>query len=139
MLKLLELALGRAGQSYRLIEHGAAMAQGRTCKITGTKYWFAVQSQRMMPRGAAPPRRHALGRFPRMFCPDCGTPLTYQHDTYVDAIDIATCSLDEPERFPELTICWIETGVGEVLLARAGRELLQRLEVILQAAPAVDA
>ncbi len=32
----------------------AAMAQGRTCKITGTKYWFAVQSQRMMPRGAAP-------------------------------------------------------------------------------------
>jgi hypothetical protein len=31
-----------------------AMAAGKTCKITGAKYWMAVQSQRVMPRGAAP-------------------------------------------------------------------------------------
>ena len=43
----------------------------------------------------------------RAFCPDCGTPLTYQHDSYVDAIDIATCSLDEPERFPPTHHSWL--------------------------------
>ena len=43
----------------------------------------------------------------RAFCPDCGTPLTYQHDTYVDAIDVATCSLDEPERFPPTHHSWL--------------------------------
>lgn len=32
----------------------AAMARGKSCKITGARYWMAVQSQRVMPRGAAP-------------------------------------------------------------------------------------
>jgi len=43
----------------------------------------------------------------RAFCRDCGTPLTYQHDSYVDAIDIATCSLDEPGRFPPTHHSWL--------------------------------
>lgn len=43
----------------------------------------------------------------RAFCGDCGTPLTYRHDSYVDAIDIATCSLDEPARFPPTHHSWL--------------------------------
>ena len=29
-----------------------ALARGKTCKITGTKYWVAVHAQRVLPRGA---------------------------------------------------------------------------------------
>lgn len=32
----------------------AAMTRGKSCKITGARYWLAVQSQRIMPRGAPP-------------------------------------------------------------------------------------
>ncbi len=31
-----------------------ALARGKTCKITGTKYWVAVHAQRLIPRGAGP-------------------------------------------------------------------------------------
>ena len=43
----------------------------------------------------------------RTFCPECGTPLTYRHDSHADAIDIATCSLDEPERFAPTHHSWL--------------------------------
>lgn len=31
-----------------------ALARGKTCKITGTKYWVAVHAQRLIPRGTGP-------------------------------------------------------------------------------------
>jgi len=43
----------------------------------------------------------------RTFCGDCGAPLTYRHDSYVDSLDITTCSLDDPERFPPTHHSWL--------------------------------
>lgn len=43
----------------------------------------------------------------RSFCAACGTPLTYRHDSYLDTLDITTCSLDEPERFPPTHHSWL--------------------------------
>ena len=43
----------------------------------------------------------------RTFCAACGTPLTYRHDDYADAIDITTCSLDGPERYPPTHHSWL--------------------------------
>jgi hypothetical protein len=43
----------------------------------------------------------------RSFCGDCGTPLTYRHDSYVDTLDITTCSLDEPNRFAPTHHSWL--------------------------------
>jgi hypothetical protein len=43
----------------------------------------------------------------RTFCPACGTPLTYWSESYADAIDITTCSLDEPARFPPTHHSWL--------------------------------
>ena len=43
----------------------------------------------------------------RTFCGACGTPLTYRHESYAEAIDITTCSLDEPERFPPTHHSWL--------------------------------
>jgi hypothetical protein len=37
----------------------------------------------------------------------CGTPLTYRHDNHVDTLDITTCSLDEPGRFPPTHHSWL--------------------------------
>lgn len=36
----------------------------------------------------------------RTFCGRCGTPLTYAHDDFPDAMDVTTCSLDDPSAFP---------------------------------------
>lgn len=47
----------------------------------------------------------------RSFCRSCGTPLTYVHQDYVDAVDITTCSLDDPERFPPTHHSWLSHDV----------------------------
>jgi len=43
----------------------------------------------------------------RAFCPDCGTPLTYRHDKQPETLDITSCSLDEPGRFPPTHHSWL--------------------------------
>jgi hypothetical protein len=50
----------------------------------------------------------------RTFCSACGTPLTYRHESYADAIDITTCSLDEPEKFPPTHHSWTSHDVAWV-------------------------
>jgi hypothetical protein len=53
----------------------------------------------------------------RAFCAACGTPLTYRHDDYADTIDITTCSLDQPERFPPTHHSWLDHDVSWVKFA----------------------
>jgi catechol 2,3-dioxygenase-like lactoylglutathione lyase family enzyme len=43
----------------------------------------------------------------RAFCGRCGTPLTYRHDAFPQAIDVTTASLDEPERCPPVDHTWV--------------------------------
>jgi len=43
----------------------------------------------------------------RSFCGECGTPLTYVSDKTSDEIDVTTCSLDDPERFPPTHCNWV--------------------------------
>lgn len=50
----------------------------------------------------------------RTFCRSCGTPLTYRHESYADAIDITTCSLDEPQKFPPTHHSWLSHDVSWV-------------------------
>lgn len=59
--------------------------------------WFSVHPGELA--FAAEPRRFesSPGKT-RSFCPDCGTPLTFQDRP--DAIDVTICSLDAPERLP---------------------------------------
>ncbi len=47
----------------------------------------------------------------RGFCPNCGTPLTYQ-GLDRSKIDITTCSLDDPSAIPLETIYGAESRVG---------------------------
>jgi hypothetical protein len=42
----------------------------------------------------------------RSFCPQCGTPIAYQHADAPDAIELTTATLDEPQRFPPSKEIW---------------------------------
>jgi len=42
----------------------------------------------------------------RSFCLRCGTPLTYRHADYTDRIDVMTCTLDDPGKFPPTLHIW---------------------------------
>jgi catechol 2,3-dioxygenase-like lactoylglutathione lyase family enzyme len=42
----------------------------------------------------------------RSFCGRCGTPLTYEHESFACAVDVTTASLDEPERCPPVDHTW---------------------------------
>jgi hypothetical protein len=43
----------------------------------------------------------------RGFCEACGTMLTYAHRKTPDQIDIATCTLDDPDAFPPTHHSWL--------------------------------
>lgn len=51
---------------------------------------------------------HSSPAVTRTFCPACGTPLTYQRADSPDEIDVTTCTLDAPERFPPTHHSWLE-------------------------------
>ena len=69
-------------------------------RTTGAAFvtWFSVpRSQFRLARGE-PIRFRSTAKATRSFCPQCGTQLTFEHDEFLDEIDVTTCSLDEPEK-----------------------------------------
>jgi hypothetical protein len=50
----------------------------------------------------------------RTFCPTCGAPLTYDSAKWPSTIDITTCSLDRPERFPPTHHSWVSHDIAWV-------------------------
>lgn len=56
----------------------------------------------------------------RMFCPACGTQLTYENDALASEVDVTTCSLDHPEAFPPTHHSWLSHDLPWV---RFGDEL----------------
>ena len=60
--------------------------------------WFSVRPDTLRFMGAEPRRFQSSPGVTRSFCPDCGTPLTFQDQP--EAIDVTTCSLDHPELLP---------------------------------------
>jgi len=50
----------------------------------------------------------------RGFCARCGTSLTYRHADYADRIDVMSCTLDDPDRFPPTLHIWTSHKLGWV-------------------------
>lgn len=50
----------------------------------------------------------------RTFCAACGTPLTYEHDDSPGFVDVTTCSLDDPDRFPPTHHSWLSHDLAWV-------------------------
>jgi len=62
--------------------------------------WVTVTRAAFRFASAAPKRfRTDTGAW-RSFCDQCGTSLTFEHDTRPDEIDLTVGSLDHPENFP---------------------------------------
>jgi hypothetical protein len=64
-----------------------------------------------------PAEFHSSALVTRGFCARCGTPLSYQHADYADRIDVMSCSLDDPDRFPPTLHIWTSHKPGWVKIA----------------------
>jgi hypothetical protein len=71
-------------------------------RTTGAPYvaWFTVPRVRFRLVQGRPSRFESTAKGTRTFCPTCGTQLTFEHADAPRAIDVTTCSLDDPERVP---------------------------------------
>jgi hypothetical protein len=62
--------------------------------------WFSVTKSSFQLLAGTPAQFQSTATGLRTFCPQCGTPLTFQSADLPDEIDITTCSLDAPELVP---------------------------------------
>ena len=71
-------------------------------RTTGAPFvaWFSVPRSQFRLVCGEPTRFRSTTKGTRSFCPQCGTQLTFEHEDFLDEIDVTTCSLDEPERMP---------------------------------------
>lgn len=53
-----------------------------------------------------PARYRSSPEVVRTFCKNCGTPLTYRHNSKPDRLDIMICSLDDPDQLPPTYHVW---------------------------------
>ena len=71
-------------------------------RTTGAPFvtWFSVPRSQFRLVCGEPTRFHSTAKGTRSFCPQCGTQLTFEHEDFLDEIDVTTCSLDDPDGLP---------------------------------------
>lgn len=71
-------------------------------RTTGAPFvtWFSVPRSQFRLVCGEPRRFSSTAKATRSFCPQCGTQLTFEHEDFLDEIDVTTCSLDDPEELP---------------------------------------
>jgi hypothetical protein len=79
--------------------------------------WFTVPAAQFELLAGAPTRFRSSSRATRTFCPACGTQLTFVDDASPDAIDVTTCSLDDPELVPPRDHTFISSKLDWLKLA----------------------
>ncbi|TAK83622.1 MAG: hypothetical protein EPO20_16965 [Betaproteobacteria bacterium] len=62
--------------------------------------WGSVPRAQFRLVCGEPTRFKSTAKGTRSFCPRCGTQLTFEHDDFVQEIDVTTCSLDDPDALP---------------------------------------
>jgi hypothetical protein len=88
-----------------------ALCHCRTCRRASGAPSVAWVVFRMADFAFIADRPASFGSSPgvvRTFCGKCGTPLTYQHESKSDTIDVTTVSLDAADDFPPTKEIWIE-------------------------------
>lgn len=89
----------------------------RTCRRAAgapVVAWVTFPRGRLRFVRGEPATFHSTPPVTRTFCRDCGTPLTYAHADSPEAVDVTTCSLDEPEAFPPTHHSWLSHHVAWV-------------------------
>lgn len=90
-------------------------------RTTGAPFvtWFSVPKAGFRFVQGTPTRFRSSTKATRGFCGHCGTQLTFEFDDAPDEIDVTTCSLDDPERWPPVDhtytgsqLAWIKLADG---------------------------
>src|SRR5262249_12277169 len=110
---------------YVRYETHASPAKQTTChcsvcrRTSGAPFvaWFTVPVRDYRLLAGQPARFASSSGGERSFCPQCGTPLTFQSRQYADEIDVTTCSLDDPERAPPRDHTYTRSQLSWVQLA----------------------
>jgi len=89
---------------------GSMLCHCRTCRrVAGAPVvgWltFPIASFRFI-RGE-PDELQSSPAVLRTFCRQCGTPLTYRHESEAGTLDVATATLDYPNAFPPTHHSWL--------------------------------
>ena len=69
--------------------------------------WITFPKERFAIFKGKPASFRSSDRVRRTFCSACGTPITYEHADRPHDIDVTTCSLDDPNRFPPTHHSWL--------------------------------
>src|SRR5215475_9867735 len=62
--------------------------------------WFSVPRSQFRFVCGEPTRFESTAKGTRSFCPRCGTQLTFEHEDFLDEIDVTTSNIDDPEWAP---------------------------------------
>jgi len=79
--------------------------------------WLHLDSECLSFTAGQPVAFESSPSVTRTFCGRCGTPLTYRRTDYGNAIDVTTCSLDDPDAFPPVLHVWASHALGWLKLA----------------------
>jgi hypothetical protein len=90
-------------------------------RVSGASFvaWFSVRQSAFRFVSGEPRALASSESVMRMFCPDCGTHLTYQHDDFPGEIDVSTCSLDTPEQVAPRHHTWTSQKLSWVHVSDA--------------------
>ena len=88
-------------------------------RVTGAPAvgWFSVAHASLRYTRGAPREFQSSPKVRRAFCADCGTTLTWRHTDMPQEIDIATCSLDDPDAVPPQDHSYVASAVRWLHLA----------------------
>jgi hypothetical protein len=89
----------------------------RTCRRVAAApvvAWVTFPASQFTIVQGKPAEFHSTPPVRRTFCAACGTPLTYRHADGRDSVDVTTCSLDDPDRFPPTHHSWLSHDLAWV-------------------------
>ena len=79
--------------------------------------WFTVPLASFHFVQGEPSRFQSSAHGTRSFCPNCGTPITFQSTRHPQEIDVNTCSLDDPAHVPPRDHIYTSTRLPWVRLS----------------------
>jgi hypothetical protein len=79
--------------------------------------WFSVPAKELIFTAGEPARFQSSDHGTRSFCPQCGTPLTFQTSQAAAEIDVTICSLDDPEAVVPKDHSYVRSKLSWIKLA----------------------
>ena len=89
----------------------SAVCHCRSCRLASgapSVAWTVFRASDFAFVRGEPTRFHSSPPVVRTFCGKCGTPLTYQHDSRPDKVDVTTVTLDRADDFAPAMEIWLQ-------------------------------